>query len=60
MFYVNLCLFYINYIIYVSIQNQRIVELPKKRPSWFHQSLLEPTTEESNSNNKDVNPTHLV
>ncbi|XP_020279669.1 39S ribosomal protein L32, mitochondrial [Pseudomyrmex gracilis] len=41
-------------------KNQRIVELPKKRPSWFHRSLLEPTTEESTSDKKDIKPTHLV
>ncbi|CAK9795838.1 39S ribosomal protein L32, mitochondrial [Anthophora plagiata] len=28
-------------------KNQRIVEMPKKRPEWFHQNLLQPTTEES-------------
>ncbi|XP_011875994.1 PREDICTED: 39S ribosomal protein L32, mitochondrial [Vollenhovia emeryi] len=40
-------------------KNQRIVELPKKRPSWFHQNLLEPTTQEP-SDKKDVKPTHLA
>ncbi|KOC59496.1 39S ribosomal protein L32, mitochondrial [Habropoda laboriosa] len=28
-------------------KNQRIVELPKKRPEWFHQNLLQPTTQDS-------------
>ncbi|XP_077274109.1 mitochondrial ribosomal protein L32 [Temnothorax americanus] len=40
-------------------KNQRIVELPKKRPSWFHRNLLEPTTQEP-SDKKDVKPTHLA
>ncbi|KYM97780.1 PREDICTED: 39S ribosomal protein L32, mitochondrial [Cyphomyrmex costatus] len=40
-------------------KNQRIVEMPKKRPSWFHHNLLEPTSQES-SNKKDVKPTNLV
>ncbi|XP_032666761.1 39S ribosomal protein L32, mitochondrial [Odontomachus brunneus] len=40
-------------------KNQRIVEMPKKRPSWFHQNLLEPTTQES-SDKTDVKPTNLA
>ncbi|XP_011694038.1 PREDICTED: 39S ribosomal protein L32, mitochondrial [Wasmannia auropunctata] len=40
-------------------KNQRIVEMPKKRPSWFHQNLLQPTTQEP-SNKKDVKPTNLA
>lgn len=40
-------------------KNQRIVEVPKKRPSWFHRNLLEPTTQEP-SDKKDVKPTHLA
>ncbi|CAK9824235.1 39S ribosomal protein L32, mitochondrial [Anthophora retusa] len=28
-------------------KNQRVVEMPKKRPEWFHHNLLQPTTEES-------------
>lgn len=40
-------------------KNQRIVEMPKKRPSWFHQNLLEPTTQEP-SDKKDIKPTHLA
>ncbi|XP_018365923.1 PREDICTED: 39S ribosomal protein L32, mitochondrial [Trachymyrmex cornetzi] len=39
-------------------KNQRIVEMPKKRPSWFHQNLLEPTSQEP-SDRKDVKPTNL-
>ena len=40
-------------------KNQRVVEMPKKRPSWFHRNLLEPTTQEP-SDKKDVKPTHLA
>ncbi|KZC05957.1 PREDICTED: 39S ribosomal protein L32, mitochondrial [Dufourea novaeangliae] len=28
-------------------KKQRIIELPKKRPEWFNQNLLQPTTKES-------------
>ncbi|XP_070159919.1 large ribosomal subunit protein bL32m [Polyergus mexicanus] len=40
-------------------KNQRVVEMPKKRPSWFHRNLLEPTTQEP-SDKGDVKPTHLA
>ncbi|XP_072758788.1 large ribosomal subunit protein bL32m [Anoplolepis gracilipes] len=40
-------------------KNQRVVEMPKKRPSWFHRNLLEPTTQEP-SDKKDIKPTHLA
>ncbi|XP_011159110.1 39S ribosomal protein L32, mitochondrial isoform X1 [Solenopsis invicta] len=40
-------------------KNQRIIEMPKKRPSWFHQNLLEPTTQEP-SDKKEVKPTRLA
>ncbi|GAB1866640.1 Large ribosomal subunit protein bL32m [Camponotus japonicus] len=40
-------------------KSQRVVEMPKKRPSWFHRNLLEPTTQKP-SNKKDVKPTHLA
>lgn len=40
-------------------KNQRVVEMPKKRPAWFHNNLLEPTTQEP-SDKKDVKPTHLA
>ncbi|EFN76574.1 39S ribosomal protein L32, mitochondrial [Harpegnathos saltator] len=40
-------------------KNQKVVEMPKKRPSWFHQNLLEPTTQEP-SNKTDVKPTNLA
>ncbi|EZA48062.1 hypothetical protein DMN91_005960 [Ooceraea biroi] len=40
-------------------KNQRIVEMPKKRPAWFNRNLLEPTTQEP-SDGKDVKPTHLA
>lgn len=45
--------------VYFYIQNQRVVEMPKKRPAWFHRNLLEPTTQES-SNETDIKPTNLV
>ncbi|KAL0104801.1 hypothetical protein PUN28_016442 [Cardiocondyla obscurior] len=40
-------------------KKQRIVELPKKRPSWFHQNLLQPTSQEP-SDKKDVKPPYLA
>ncbi|XP_043482101.1 39S ribosomal protein L32, mitochondrial [Leptopilina heterotoma] len=40
-------------------KNQRIVELPKKRPEWFHQNLLQPTTQEL-SDSKEVKPANIV
>ncbi|XP_076629959.1 mitochondrial ribosomal protein L32 [Colletes latitarsis] len=36
-------------------KNQRIVELPKKRPDWFNQNLLQSTTQQS-SDDKNVKP----
>lgn len=41
------------------IQNQRIVEMPKNRPEWFHQNLLQPTTQEP-SDSKEVKPINIV
>ncbi|KAK0093187.1 hypothetical protein PV326_014122 [Microctonus aethiopoides] len=40
-------------------KGQRIIELPKKRPAWFHSNLLQPTTEEP-STSKDVKPIDLA
>ncbi|KAH0952498.1 hypothetical protein HN011_001018 [Eciton burchellii] len=40
-------------------KNQKIVEMPKKRPAWFNRNLLEPTTQEP-SDDKDVKPTNLA
>ncbi|XP_029667047.1 39S ribosomal protein L32, mitochondrial [Formica exsecta] len=40
-------------------KKQRVVEMPKKRPSWFHRNLLEPTTQEP-SDKGDVKPTYLA
>ncbi|KAG7190891.1 hypothetical protein KM043_006952 [Ampulex compressa] len=40
-------------------KNQRVVEIPKKRPSWFHPNLLESSTQEP-SDKKDVKPDNLV
>ncbi|XP_011505544.1 PREDICTED: 39S ribosomal protein L32, mitochondrial [Ceratosolen solmsi marchali] len=39
-------------------QGRPIVELPKKRPTWFHQNLLEPTTQKL-SDSKEVEPNNL-
>ncbi|XP_076241502.1 mitochondrial ribosomal protein L32 [Calliopsis andreniformis] len=39
-------------------EKQRIVELPKKRPDWFDQNLLQPTAKES-SDDTDVNPKNM-
>ncbi|KYQ57342.1 39S ribosomal protein L32, mitochondrial [Trachymyrmex zeteki] len=39
-------------------KKQRIIEMPKKRPSWFHRNLLEPTSQEP-SDRKNVKPTNL-
>ncbi|XP_012283261.1 39S ribosomal protein L32, mitochondrial [Orussus abietinus] len=40
-------------------KGQRVVEMPKKRPSWFHQNLLQPATQET-SENTEVKPTELA
>ncbi|XP_051165864.1 39S ribosomal protein L32, mitochondrial [Leptopilina boulardi] len=40
-------------------KNQRIVEMPKNRPEWFHQNLLQPTTQEP-SDSKEVKPINIV
>ncbi|XP_033211882.1 39S ribosomal protein L32, mitochondrial [Belonocnema kinseyi] len=40
-------------------KNQRIVELPQKRPEWFHKNLLQPTTQEP-SDSTEVKPTNLA
>lgn len=40
-------------------QGQRIVEMPKKRPAWFHNNLLQPTTQEP-AETKDVKPGELA
>lgn len=34
-------------------KNQRIIELPKPRPAWFHSNLLQPTTQEP-SESKEI------
>ncbi|XP_048512587.1 39S ribosomal protein L32, mitochondrial isoform X2 [Athalia rosae] len=39
-------------------KNKRIVELPKKRPSWFQNNLLQQTTQEP-ADSKEVEPTQL-
>ena len=33
--------------------------MPKKRPSWFHQNLLEPTTQPL-SDSKEIKPKDLA
>lgn len=40
-------------------KGQRIVEMPKKRPAWFHTNLLQPTTQEP-AETKDVKPDELA
>lgn len=40
-------------------KKQRVVEMPKKRPDWFHQNLLEPSTAEP-SDSKDIKPSELA
>ncbi|XP_015588462.1 39S ribosomal protein L32, mitochondrial isoform X2 [Cephus cinctus] len=40
-------------------KNQRVVEVPKKRPQWFHQNLMQPTTQNA-SDSKEVKPTELA
>ncbi|XP_008558929.1 39S ribosomal protein L32, mitochondrial [Microplitis demolitor] len=40
-------------------KGQRIVELPKPRPAWFHSNLLQPTTQEP-SESTEVKPTELA
>ncbi|XP_058798423.1 large ribosomal subunit protein bL32m [Phymastichus coffea] len=40
-------------------KGQRIVELPKKRPAWFHPNLLEPTTQPL-SDSTEVKPNDLA
>ncbi|KAL6260089.1 39S ribosomal protein L32, mitochondrial [Pogonomyrmex barbatus] len=40
-------------------KNQRVIEMPKKRPSWFHQNLLQPTTQKP-SDEKTIKPTNLA
>ncbi|XP_015124811.1 39S ribosomal protein L32, mitochondrial [Diachasma alloeum] len=40
-------------------KGQRIVELPKKRPAWFHSNLMQPTTQEPAETN-DLKPDHLA
>ncbi|XP_011313045.1 39S ribosomal protein L32, mitochondrial [Fopius arisanus] len=40
-------------------KEQRIVELPKKRPVWFHSNLMQPTTQEPAETN-DVKPDQLA
>ncbi|XP_063979694.1 large ribosomal subunit protein bL32m [Diachasmimorpha longicaudata] len=40
-------------------KGQRIVELPKKRPAWFHSNLMQPTTQEPAEIN-DVKPDQLA
>ncbi|XP_008210206.1 39S ribosomal protein L32, mitochondrial [Nasonia vitripennis] len=40
-------------------KNQRIVEVPKKRPSWFQQNLLESTTQKL-SDSKEIKPNDLA
>ncbi|XP_034942721.1 39S ribosomal protein L32, mitochondrial [Chelonus insularis] len=40
-------------------KGQRIIELPKKRPAWYHSNLLQPTTQEP-SDSTDVKPTELA
>lgn len=57
--YIIIILWSINFKFTYSIQNQRIVEMPKKRPAWFHRNLLEPTTQEP-SDKTDVKPTSLA
>ncbi|KAK2588643.1 hypothetical protein KPH14_006409 [Odynerus spinipes] len=40
-------------------KKQRVVEMPKKRPEWFNQNLLEPSTAEP-SDSKDIKPPGLA
>uniref|UniRef100_A0A6V7HR38 39S ribosomal protein L32, mitochondrial n=1 Tax=Bracon brevicornis TaxID=1563983 RepID=A0A6V7HR38_9HYME len=40
-------------------KGQRIVELPKKRPAWFHSNLMQPSTQEP-AESTDVKPEHLA
>lgn len=40
-------------------KNQRIVEMPKKRPEWFHENLLESSTIQP-SDSKDIKPPELA
>ncbi|CAD6215514.1 GSCOCG00000323001-RA-CDS [Cotesia congregata] len=40
-------------------KGQRIVELPKPRPAWFHSNLMQPTTQEP-SQSTEVKPTELA
>ncbi|XP_066581666.1 large ribosomal subunit protein bL32m [Prorops nasuta] len=40
-------------------KNQRVVELKKKRPEWFHKNLLQTSTQEP-SDSKEVKPTDLA
>lgn len=40
-------------------KNQRVIEMPKKRPEWFHKNLLEPSTVEP-SDSTDIKPPGLA
>ncbi|XP_043669988.1 39S ribosomal protein L32, mitochondrial [Vespula pensylvanica] len=40
-------------------KNQKVIEMPKKRPEWFHKNLLEPSTVEP-SDSKDIKPPQLA
>lgn len=39
------------------LQNQYIVEVPRKRPDWFHSNLMQSTTEKKGQNNNELNNT---
>lgn len=42
-----------------NFQGKRIIEMPKKRPAWFAENLLEPTTQPT-ADSSDVKPQGLA